>query len=134
MKKILRQHVNRKPLLALAMILFGVSIAIYTNASAVEVQGISEGFDTIKYPQMDKIYNKLKETQKNSTDPKKVKSNLQIVTNTFKDSTTLKKEKAFLNSDTNFMTLLEKFDKNGATDLDLSSIPDILSNIETKFE
>jgi hypothetical protein len=36
MRKVIKNRINKKPLLALAMILFGIGIAFYTNASGKE--------------------------------------------------------------------------------------------------
>ena len=36
MRKVIKNQINKKPLLALAMILFGIGIAFYTNASGKE--------------------------------------------------------------------------------------------------
>ena len=150
MKKVLRQHINRKPLLALAIILFGVAIAIYTNASASAVV-IREGFtedDSKHFPIMKRIYSALIDMRINFGNTVIMTNNITVIKNAYNKLNSLanppasatstrlyhnfKRTYLFLTGDANFMQIYNSTPAQLST-LSLTTINSVIQNIEINF-
>lgn len=114
MKKVnnVQNGINKRPLMALAIILFGTGIAYYTNVNN------KEGFDQKQYPFMATIYNGLID----------INAKIKTIDATIKNPKMTADVKDFLDKDTDFQMISKQFP------MVESKLNNVINNIQKNFK